>query len=211
MYTPTAAAWNDRGQTVLRELDDLYIPTNERQLRRIQRKGDELDRAMRNWAQSVVEMLPRRLPMNNDETLLLSLFLAQQRRLNMQMDDGQQDTSLFATVKRSLLFDVSNNDPESQRAIHRIVATRLDSDIDHTCTFFCSDNGLQPDADPAIDWRVSIRFMAQSIYTRVAALDPKKMATSPRRFELAIVARDMASEVADKRYRMFQLLGARTR
>jgi hypothetical protein len=196
---------------VLRELDDLYIPTNERQLRRIQRKGDDLDRAMRNWAQSVVELLPRGLPINNDETLLLSLFLAQQRRLNAQMDDGQQDTSLLATVKRSLLFDVSNDDPETRRAVHRIVATRLDSDIDRTCNFFCSDNGLEPDADPAIDWRVSIRFMAQSIYSRVASTDPKRMSTSPRRFELAIVARDLASEVADKRYRMFQLLGARPR
>jgi hypothetical protein len=191
---------------VVRELDELYIPTNERQLRRIQRKGEDLDRAIRAWAQAVIDLLPRGLPMNNDETLLLSLFLGQQRRLNMQMDDGLTDTSLLATVKRSLFFEAPHLDPDTQRAVHRIVSTRLDSDIDRTCTFFCRDNGLEVDAEPAIDWRVSIRFMAQSIYSRVASLEPKKMAMSPRRFELAIVARDLASEVADKRYRMFQLL-----
>jgi len=193
---------------VISELDDLHIPANERQLRRIQRKGDELDRSIRSWAASVIDLLPRGLPINADETLLLSLFLAQQRRLNQQMDQATPDTSFLATVRRSLLFEAPEVDPDTQRAVHRIVATRLESDLDRTCTFFCQDNGLQPDAEPAVDWRVSIRFMAQSIYSRVANIDPKKMTTSPRRFELAIIARDLASEVADKRYRMFQLLAA---
>lgn len=191
---------------MLRELDDLYIPTNERELRRIQRQGDEMDRSLRNWAASVTDLLPRGLPLNNDETLLLSLFLAQQRRLNMQMDASVPNTSLLATVKSMLLFEAPHPDAETQRAVHRIVATRLDSDIDRTCNFFCADNGLQSDAEPAVDWRVAIRFMAQSIYSRVANIEPKKMMASPRRFELAIIARDLASEVADKRYRMFQLL-----
>jgi hypothetical protein len=194
---------------VLRELDELYVPTNERELRRLQRKGDELDRSIRNWSAAVIDLLPRGLPMNNDETLLLSLFLAHQRRLNLQMDAGMPDTSLLAVVKRSLLFEAPAPDPETHRAVHRIVAARIDSDIDRTCNFFCADNGLQPEAEPAVDWRVSIRFMAQSIYSRVANIDPKKISTSPRRFELAIVARDLASEVTDKRHRMFQLLAVR--
>ena len=193
---------------MIRELDEIYIPTNERQLRRIQRRGDELDRTVRNWSGAVIDLLPRGLPLNADETLLLSLFLAQQRRLNMLMDSGIPDTSLLGVVKRSLLFEAPAPDQETQRAVHRIVSTRLDSDIDRTATFFCTDHGLNPEADPALDWRVAIRFMAQSIYSRVSNIDPKKIATHPRRFELAIVARDLSSEVADKRHAMFQLLSA---
>ncbi|MEP6872701.1 MAG: hypothetical protein ABI939_12750, partial [Anaerolineaceae bacterium] len=84
---------------MLRELDDLYIPANERQLRNVQCKGDELDKQVRIWAQCVLGVLPRGLPLNDDEKYLFSLFLAQQRRLNLQMDADQPDNSLLGTAK----------------------------------------------------------------------------------------------------------------
>jgi hypothetical protein len=188
---------------LLRELEELYIPEDDRQLRRVQRRGEELDRAVRGWGHAVVEILPRGLPVNPDEVYLLSLFLAQQHRLNLQMDGCRPDEGLLANLKRTLPFVLPDEDPEEFRAIHRVVASRLDSDIDRASDFFCTEHNVPAESEPAIDWRVSIRFMAQSVYTRVAGIEPKKMPVSPRRFELALVARDLASEIVDRRHGMF--------
>lgn len=193
---------------MLRELSDLYIPSNERQLRTIQRKGEDLDKHVRTWAQSVVEVLPRGLPLNPDEIYLLCLFLAQQRRLNMQMDAFQPDPSLWASVRATIPFMGKTVDPQVFGAVHRVVATRLDSDIDRAGTFFCQDHHIPPESEPAIDWRVATRFMAQSIYSRVATLDPKKIGASPRRFEIALMARDLAADIVDKRHAMFTVFAA---
>ncbi len=190
---------------MLRELGDLYIPTNDRQLRAVQRRGDEMDKQVRNWAQAVIDMLPRGLPINPDETFVLSLYLAQQRRLNIQMDAYKPESGLMSAVKAMLPVPMPTGNPEVMGAAHRLVAARLDSDIDRACRFFCEDNAIRPDCEEAIDWRVAIRFMAQSVYSRVADGELKKVALSPRRFELALIARDLASEIANRRQTMFAL------
>ena len=164
-----------------------------------------MDKLVRNWAQAVVEILPRGLPLNPDETFVLSLFLAQQRRLNLQMDAHKPESGFMSAAKTFLPALGHNPNPEVMAAAHRLVAARLDSDIDRACRFFCEDNAIQPDCEEAIDWRVAIRFMAQSVYSRVNDGDLKKVALSPRRFELALVARDLASEVANRRQNMFAL------
>ncbi|MEO8458577.1 MAG: hypothetical protein ABI559_12295 [Chloroflexota bacterium] len=182
------------------ELNDLYVPTGDRQLRHVQRKGEELDKQVRIWAQTVLSVLPRGLPLDDDEKYLYCLFSAAQRRLNLQLDAFLPDNSLLATAKS--LLPGSHQDPESFAAIHRIVALRLDSDIERGIRFYCEDNGVDPESERAIDWRVAIRFMAQSIYSRGSNLDVKRLPMSPRRFELAVVARDLASDVTEKRAAM---------
>jgi hypothetical protein len=191
---------------LLRELGDIYIPTNERNLRAVQRRGEDLDKQVRNWGQGVIDMLPRGLPINPDETFILSLYLAAQRRLNVQLDASQKpDGGLSGAIKALLPLPARGGPSEVATAAHRLVAARLDSDIERACRFFCEDNGIDAEGEEAIDWRVSIRFMAQSIYSRVADGDLKKMAGSPRRFELALTARDLASEIANRRQGMFSL------
>lgn len=190
---------------MLRELGDLYIPTNERTLRAVQRRGDELDKQVRNWAQAVVELLPRGLPLNPDETYVLCLFLAQQKRLNLQMDAHKPDTGFMSAAKAMLPTMGHGQNAEIQAAAHRLVAARLDSDIERACRYFCEDNAIQPDGDHAIDWRVAIRFMAQSVFSRVNPGDLKKVAVSPKRFELALVARDLSSDITNRRQEMFAL------
>jgi hypothetical protein len=185
------------------EFDELYIPTSDRQLRSVQKKGEELDKQVRNWAQAVLAVLPRGLPMIDDERYIFSLFLAQQRRLNHQMDAFVPDTSFLGAARSLFPFLGGRQDPDSFIAAHRIVANHLDSDIDRACRFFCEDNDVDPDSEGAIDWRVSLRFMAQSVYSRIANIEPKRIAVSPRRFELAVVARDLASAVTEKRTAMF--------
>ncbi len=191
---------------MLRELGELYIPANDRALRSVQRRGEEMDKQVRNWAQGVIDMLPRGLPLNPDETFILSLYLAQQRRLNIQMDaTSRPETGFAGAVKALLPIPARNGNSEVMTAAHRLVAARLDSDIERACRFFCDDNGINSEGEEAIDWRVSIRFMAQSIYSRVADGDLKKMAGSPRRFELALTARDLASEIGNRRQAMLTL------
>jgi len=191
---------------LLRELSDLYIPANERTLRSVQRRGEEMDGQVRAWAQSVVGVLPRGLPINPDETFILSLFLAQQRRLNIQMDAYRpHDNGIVSTLKSFLPIPIPSGNSDVLTAAHRLVAARLESDIDRACRFFCEDSGIPEDCEQAIDWRVAIRFMAQSVYSRVSVGDLKKVAASPRRFELALIARDLASDIANRRQAMFAL------
>lgn len=190
------------------EFDELLVPASDRQLRRVQKKGEELDKQVRMWAQAVLGVLPRGLPLNDDEKYIFSMFLAQQRRLNMQMDAFVPDTTLLGTVMSLLPLPNARQDPDSFVAVHRIVAMHLDSDIDRACRFYCEDNDVDPECERAIDWRVAMRFMAQSVYSRLSNVDAKRLTMSPRRFELAVVARDLASDVTEKRSAMFSTVRA---
>lgn len=191
--------------TTLDHLDGLFVPASERQLRRVQHKSETLDRQVRSWAESVIQVLPRGLPINSHEVYLLSLFLAQQRRLNVQMDASDPDPSFAGMIKNMFAFAMPREDPGVDPTVHRVIAARLDSEIDRAVTFYCRDHGVSADSEPALDWRVAIRFMAQSIYSRLAETEPKKMAASPRRFEMALVARDLASDVQTKRHAMMSI------
>jgi len=188
--------------TTLDHLDGLYVPGNERQLRKVQRRGEELDKLVRSWAESVIRVLPHGLPINSHEVYVLSLFLAQQRRLNLQMDSRDQDYSVVAVVKNTLLSFLPREDPAVTATAHRVIAQRLDSEIERACAFFCQDHRVDPASEPALDWRVAIRFMAQSVYSRLAETEPKRMPVSPRRYELALVARDLATVIEAKRLAM---------
>ncbi len=190
--------------TSLDHLDGLYVPENERQLRHVQRQGEELDKQVRSWAESVIRVLPRGLPINSHEVYVLSLFLAQQRRLNVQMDSRAPDYSVVGAIKHALSFVFPQEDPAVAATTHHVLAQRLESEIERACAIYCRDHGVDAKSDPALDWRVAIRFMAQSVYSRIADTEPGKMPTSPHRFELSLVARDLATEVEAKRLDMMR-------
>ena len=192
---------------MLGQLDDLYIPQDERTLRRIQRRAEELDKRVRAWAQLVVEVLPRGLSLHEDELYILSLFLANQRRLNLQMDALNPRQNLRSRLARALPLPFAadtHEDPDILRAVHRTVSTRLESDIDRACGFFCRDLNIPPISDPAIDWRVAIRFMAQSLHALASKVDMKDYYNSPARFEMAVLARDLAAAVVGRRRTMLE-------
>jgi hypothetical protein len=187
-----------------RELDGLYIPDDERDLVRVQRKADKLEDGVRGWAETVVRVLPRGLSLLEDEMRILILFLSQQRRLNLEIDAQYPNTTLRAKVARIVPFMEDPDDLESLFAAHRIVASRLDSDIERACTFFCEDRGVPHMDDSAIEWRASIRFLAQQLHRLGSEIGDvkRKFADSPRRFELALISRDLANEIVDKRRTM---------
>lgn len=189
---------------------ELYIPQDERTLRRVQRRVDELERSVRRWAQSVIDVLPRGLSLIEEETYILSLYLAQQRRLNLELDAQHSEKTLWTRVSRVLPFLTdAEDDTEMPRAVHRVVAARLDSDIERTCEFFCRDRNIPPICDPSIDWRVALRYMAQALHRLVSQVNLKtEFSTSPQRFELALTARDLAIEVAARRREMLIIFSA---
>jgi len=196
--------------TRMDHLDGLYVPENEQQLRRVQRQGEELDGQVRSWAESAIRVLPRGLPINSHEVYVLSLFLAQQRRLNVQMDSREPDYSFVGTIKQTLSFIFPQEDPAVTATTHQVLAQRLESEIERACAIYCRDHGVDARSDPALDWRVAIRFMSQSVYCRLAEIEPSLMATSPHRFELSLVARDLATEIENKRHEMMAVLPAGT-
>jgi hypothetical protein len=184
---------------VLRHLGDIYVPQDERTLRRIQQGAERLHRRVREWADSVVDLLPRGLSLHEDEVYILSLFLAQQRRLNMEIDALRPTEDLRTRLGRFVPFLAVEEDPDIIRTIHRTVAAHVDSDIDRACGFFCRDLNVPAESDPGIDWRVSIRFMAQSLHNLMSREDLKNYRKSPRRFELAVLSRDLAAAIVDRR------------
>ena len=195
---------------MLDQHQDIYIPADERVLHRVQRRVDELDRRVRAWAQSVVDVLPRGMALLDDEIYILSLYLAQQRRLNLELDAQRGEETLRSRLGHVLPFLSDDQDDwEVVRAIHRMVAARLDSDLERACEFFCLDRHIPPICDPSIDWRVSIRFMAQEIHRIASQIKMKsEYSTSPLRFELALTARDLAIEAAARRRDMLTIFSA---
>jgi len=192
---------------LLSQHEDLYIPHDERTLRRVQRKVDELDKQVRAWADYLVEVLPKGLALLDAELDMLALYLAQQRRRNLELDEQSGKETLRTRLSRYVPFLAEDEDEwEIVNAAHRMISTRLESDIDRATDFFCRDNDLPGLVEPVIDWRVAIRYLAQRVHHIGCQLDLKHdLATSPLRFELALTARDLAADVVDKRHVMLAL------
>ncbi len=192
---------------MLSQHEDLYIPHDERTLRRVQRKVDALDKQVRAWADSLVDVLPKGLALRDDEYDLLALFLAQQRRRNLELDEQNGEETIRTRLARFIpLLAEAEDEWEISSAGHRMVSTRLESDIDRATDFFCRDNNLPGLVEPVIDWRVAIRYLAQRLHHIACQVDLKReLATSPYRFELALTARDLAAGIVDKRRTMLTL------
>ena len=192
---------------MLSQHEDLYIPDDERTLRRVQRKVDELDKHVRSWADTLVEVLPKGLALLEEEYDLLALFLALQRRRNIELDAQNDGETLRSRLGRLIPFVAEDEDEwEIASAAHRMVTTRLESDIERATDFFCRDQGLPGLVEPVIDWRVAIRYLAQRLHHIASPIDLKhELPASPRRFELALTARDLAADVVDRRRTMLSL------
>ena len=192
---------------MLSQHEDLYIPHDERTLRRVQRKVDELDKQARAWADYLVSVLPKGLALIDAEYDLLALFLAEQRRRNRELDYQNGAETVRTRLARFVPFLAESEDEwDITNAAHRMVSTRLESDIDRATDFFCRDHGLPGLVEPVIDWRVAVRYLAQRLHHIACQIDLKhELATSPLRFELALTARDLAADVVDKRHTMLSL------
>ncbi len=159
---------------LLSQHENIYIPHDERTLRRVQRKVDECDKQVRAWADSLVEVLPRGLSLLEAEYELLALFLAQQRRRNLELDSQNGEETVRSRLGRFLPFLAEAEDEwEVTTAAHSMVSTRIESDLDRATDFFCRDHGLPGLVEPVIDWRVAIRYMAQRLHHIVSQVDLK--------------------------------------
>ncbi len=192
---------------MLSQHEDLYIPHDERTLQRVQRRVDELDKQVRAWADHLVSVLPKGLALIDAEYDHLALFLAQQRRRNLDMDHQTGAETVRTRLARFVPFLAEGEDEwEITNAAHRMVSTRLESDIDRATDFCCRDKGIPGLVEPVIDWRVAVRYLAQRLHHIACQIDLKReLATSPLRFELALTARDLATDLLDKRRTMLSL------
>lgn len=186
---------------MLQQLDELYVPQNERTLRSLQRRTDELDRKVRSWAQEMLDVLPKGTEMIDDEIYILGLFLAQQKRRNIEIDEDNRGENIRERLGRVLPF---LTDPKTEweitRTAHRTVAARLESDVDRACQFFGRDHSLSPISEPAIDWRVAIRYLGQELHRLACNIDLRReYYSSPQRFEIALVTRDLAASIVERR------------
>src|SRR2546425_10973914 len=91
-----------REPILLDQVDNLYVPQDERTLRRVQRTVEAIDRSTRGWAQTVIDLLPKGLSIAEDEVYILGLFLAQQRRLYMAV--GSLHPTRIGASANALVF-----------------------------------------------------------------------------------------------------------
>jgi len=150
-------------------------------------------------------VLPKALPLIKEELAVIGLFLAQQRRLNLELDARNPDSTLRERLGKLLPFlGDGSPDLDAIRAVHRIVSSRLESDIDRACGRYCEAQAIPSVSDPVIDWRVTMRFMAQGLHRIASQIDLKKdYTTSSKRFELALFAREAAGDILQRRRAMF--------
>ena len=183
------------------ELNTLYVPQDERDLRKIQRRVDEIDRQARDWARVMVSLMPGGLLMLDEEIGLLTLFLSQQRRLNQEIDARHIEETPITQLRRVLPFLTP---PEEELRIcheaHRTVAARLESEIDRAFLAFCEPRTIEPMTEAAIDWRVAIRYLAQEVHRLASPIDIRRQYyQSPHRFEISLRARDLAADIVTRR------------
>ena len=116
------------------------------------------------------------------------------------MNLPKEETPLTA-LSRVIPFLTS---PDEQRdtalAAHRIVAARIESDIDRSFVTFCEVRGIDTTCEAAIDWRVAVRYLAQEVHRLACQIDIRKeYYTSPHRFEIALRTRDLAADIVTRR------------
>ena len=182
-------------------LDTLYVPQDERDLRKIQRKVEDIDKRSRSWASEVIGLLPKGLLLLDEENGLLALFLAQQRRLNQELDARNIEETPLTQISRALPFLTS---PEDELALlceaHRTVAAHLESEIDREFYAFCEPRAIEAMSEAAIDWRVAIRYLAQDAHRLLSRINiGREYYQSPHRFEVALRARDLAADIVTRR------------
>jgi|GEM_PF-4108965 len=183
------------------DICDDGVPWDEARVRCAQRAADRLQDQVMTWAFGVVTILPKGLPLAEEEAELLQLFLAQQRRINLELDSHNGHPKLLKSIARALPFIQRKHDKQIKRAAQRLASSYLDHAIEDTAERFCGLRHLLPTESIALDWRVSLRYMAQQVH-RVASeinLKQEPYFVSHRKVELALIAHELAAEVVERR------------
>jgi hypothetical protein len=92
---------------------------------------------------------------------------------------------------------------ETTLAAHRVVSARIESDIDRAFQAFCLERGIDVVCEPAINWRVAIRYLAQEVHRLACQVDLRRdYYNSPHRFEIALRTRDLTADIIGRREEM---------
>lgn len=168
-----------------------YEHIDERLLKGVLQLAHRLDREVRGWTLRMLSLLPAGLPLLGHERELLSLYLAEQRRRNLELD---ADFPRGISPSRVLPFLRNDDEDRSERLAHHLVSYHLEDDIERVVLFFSRECAVSDMDEQVIDWRVSLRYLAQRLYSFA---DGYSMSDAARAFEP--VARQLAQDVTEKR------------
>lgn len=180
---------------------DADLPRDEASARRSQRAAEVLYRRVLAWASRVLAILPQRLPLTPADLELLRLFLAQQRRLNLELDGRNGHHSPLAFIAKVLPFLQRGDEEHIARAAHKLASSYLEHAIEDAAERFCGQHRLSPSDDIVINWRVALRYMAQQIHRLASSINLREepYLNAPRRYELALIVYELAAEVVERR------------
>jgi len=108
---------------------------------------------------------------------------------------------LLGSIAKALPFLQPGDDGQVHRAAHKLVSSYLEHAIEDAAERFCGQHHLSPTDSIAIDWRVALRYMAQQVH-RIACninLREEPYLNSPYKFELALMAQELAADVVERR------------
>ena len=192
------------------DIYDDQLPMDEQTVRHIQRQAGLIHHKVTDWASRVLALFPSHLPLSPIEAEILKLYLAQQRRLNLELDGQSGHHSFRTRVAGVLPFPTTTNNPEIAHASHQLACSYLQHQVEDTTDRFCGRQGVSPASQAVIDWRGTIRYLAQRLHhiAHRMNLNNSGHLGSPLKFELALLAHQGAADVAHKR--RFLLEGAKT-
>ncbi|HZP25753.1 MAG TPA: hypothetical protein VFB90_01775 [Dehalococcoidia bacterium] len=168
-----------------------YENIDERHLKGVLQRANRLDREVRRWTLRVLELLPRGLPLMGCERELVSFYLSEQRRRNLELDD---DFPRPFAMSQLLPFLRSEQEDAGERMAHHLVSCHLEDDIERVVLFFSRECQVSEMSESIIDWRVSLRYLAQRLY---AFAEGGRPLSAARAFEP--VARQLVQDVREKR------------
>jgi hypothetical protein len=139
--------------------------------------------------------------MTDAETELLKLFLAQQRRLSLELDGHP---SFLARMVSCWPFRHREDRGVTASVAHRLAASYIEQAIEDAMDRFCGQYGLSPVSAIALDWRVALRYMAQQLHRTTSLMNSRHQhyLSAPSQRQLAGTVLPLAAEVAFRRARL---------
>ncbi len=176
---------------------------DERLLREVLQRTDRMERDVQAWSGAATDLLTADLPLKARERELIRLYIAEQRRRNLELDEASSDRNppglLYRLVRIFPLLRTAV-DCTTSRLAHHLLSCHIEDDIERAVFNFSRECQLHELSDEVIDWRVSVRYLAQRLHAFAASREAGEAVVS--RDEFMALAREQAGDIASKRQRL---------
>lgn len=156
-------------------------------------------------ARNAIAFLPQGLGFTTEELEILRLYLACYHQINRKMDWEKKPEPFLGSLARLLHVKMWGSYQEMASRAYRGVSILFERKITTAYKRFIKKTGLSEDDESAINWRVKIRYTAQSLYPIIRKMEQDgQWSLSPARFEFSLIARDRSAEVIEARKKMVE-------